>query len=469
MRRLAMICTLAVLTAACRAGGAANDPPAASGSDPTNDAADTATLAAGAGLRSCDDVGYVTAPAERYRDEPIYVANEQPTEEIHAWAATQPGFEELWIDREHLGWVTVAFSTGADERQADLERLFPDVGVVAVEVERPLSELEALQRRIHAELDEVIGPSSWVSVQQGVVGVDVGLMTPERVAAVAERFGDEPICVSGTDPADVPPAGPQPVEGAGWRLLADERDAGHPYRTGIASDPESYRQLWATVGLSGEPPAVDFESEVVIWFGAVYGSGCPNLRLDDVVLDEERAILHAEIVLLDVASGCGGDARPRAYLVALQRSKLPAGPFAIQLGADDPPGGAPEERTLVDVDLSRPGAVAGPGDVHGDPTLPEPFVNESGAVVEPEYPAPYRLFVHCGIEWLGYVNSVAWRTEVPPDVIDFVPEEWQPLVDDGESIELSILLSESGPTIEATANGHTVTYRATAEEPPGCD
>jgi hypothetical protein len=156
--------------------------------------------------------------------------------------------------------------------------------------------------------------------------------------------------------------------------------------------------------------------------------------------------------------------------VALERSKLPDGPFAIQLGADDPPRGVPEERTLVDVDLSQPGAVAGPGDVHGDPSLPEPFVNESGAIVEPGFAAPYRLSVHCGIEWLGYVNDIAWRTDVPADALDFVPPEWQPAVNDGESIDLSILLhTDPEPMIEATANGHTVMYRPTAEDVPGCD
>jgi hypothetical protein len=295
----------------------------------------------------------------------------------------------------------------------------------------------------------------------------VGVLTPERLAAIEERFGDEPICVEGTDPADAPVAGPQPREGDGWRLLADHPGVGDSYRTGIATDAASYRQLWAEVGVPGDPPAVDFGSEVVIWFGAVYGSSCPDLRLDDVVVDRDVGLVHAEIVLVDPPSACTLDANPRAYLVALQRSKLPAGPFAIQLGADDPPSGVPEERTLVDVDLSQPGAVAGPGDVHGDPSLPEPFFNESGAIVEPGFPAPYRLHVHCGIEWLGYVNEIAWRTDVPAD---FVPVEWQPAVDGGESIDLSILLhTDPEPMIEATANGHTVVYRATAEDPPGCD
>ena len=332
-----------------------------------------------------------------------------------------------------------------------------------------MAELEQLQQRIGDELGPLFGPSSWISVQQGVVGIGVGVLTPERLAAIEQRFGDEPICVEGTDPADAPAAGPQVPEGNGWRLLADEQGVGQPYRTGIASDPASLRQLWAEIGLPGDPLPVDFESEVVIWFGAVHGSSCPDLRLDDVVVDLDRALVHAEIVLVDPPSACTADANPRAYVVALNRSKLPPGPFAIQLAADDPPAGAPEERTLVDIDLSQPGAVAGPGEVHSDPSLPEPFVNESGAIVEPGFPAPYRLSVHCGIEWLGYVNDIAWRTDVPGDALDFVPPEWQSAVR-GESIDLSILLNtDPEPVIEATVNGHTVAYRATAEDLPGCD
>lgn len=368
---LVLMCSVALLVSAC-----SPDARAPSGSSTVEPEA-SAIPAANSTIPTCATVEWISAPAERYRDSPIYVANEQPTEEILAWASGQPGFEELWIDRDHLGWITVAFSTDADERQADLERLFPDVGVVALEVEWSLAELEQLQRRIGEEFDPIFAPSSWISVQQGVVGIGLGVLEPERITAVEERFAGEPICIEGADPADAPAEGPQPQQGDGWRLLADEPGAGQSYRTGLASDQVSYERLWADIGLSGDPPRVDFELEVVIWFGAVYGSSCPNLRLDDVLVDAERALVHAEIVLVDAPSGCTDDANPRAYLVALERTKLPSGPFAIQLGVDDPPAGVPEERTLVDVDLSQPGAVAGPGDVGGDPSLPEPQINLS--------------------------------------------------------------------------------------------
>lgn len=422
-------------------------------------------------IARCEDVPSISAPDDRYRDEPVYVGNEQPTEAVRAWAAGRPGYQEIWLDREHNGWITVAFSQGAAVRQEELEAEFPDVGVVAVDVDWTMDELMRLQERVHRELEN-LAVGSGIYTTQGVVGVSLGVLRADRVAAVAEGFAGEPVCVEGLDPADAPVAGPQQPGGIGWRLLADEQGVGMPYRTGIATDDASYDDLWKTIGLPGDPTPVDFETEVAIWFGAVYGSSCPNLRLDDVVVDEARALVHAEIVDLHAGMACTADANPRAYVVALERSRLPAGPFAIQLRADDPPGGVPEERTLVHVDLTPPGAVAGPDDIGFDPTLmePDPFVAEPGGFIETGFPFPYRFSVHCGVEWLGNLNGVDWHTDVPDGGTDFIPEEWRDAVNPAtEQLTVEILMSEGpDPTVEATVNGHTVIYRPAVEDPPGC-
>lgn len=463
-RSLVLISFVALLLTACGgrfgASSAPNEP-----SVPSS----VAPVGAIPAVPLCDEVEAVSAPAERYRDSPIYVANEMPVDQIQAWAMTQPGFEEIWIDRDHAGWVTVAFSSDAEARQADLEEQFPDAGAVAVAVDWRMSELEELQLRVGEELSPLFDLGSGILVSQGVVSIGVGVLKPERVAAIEERFAGERVCIEGTDPADAPDEGPQAPEGDGWRLLADEL-AGQPYRTGIATDEASYAQLWADIGLTGDRPSVDFETEVVIWFGAVYGSSCPNLRLDDVVVDIERAIVHAEIVLVDAPLACTEDARPRAYVVAVDRTALPRGPFAIQLDAQGPPAGAPEERTVVDVDLTQPGTVAAPGQAGPDPASPPPFELEYGSFFEPGFDYPYRLYAHCGTEWLGRFNDVSWRTDVPDGALDHTPAPWRTAMDEKETIELSIIMyTDPEPIIEATANGHTVVYRATAVEPPGCD
>ncbi len=76
--------------------------------------------------------------------------------------------------------------------------------------------------------------------------------------------------------------GPQPTSGDGWRLLAVER-TGDSYRTGAATTEDQYAALWAQSGVTAARPPVDFDNDIVIWFGAVYGSGC-EIRMETVCL-----------------------------------------------------------------------------------------------------------------------------------------------------------------------------------------
>jgi hypothetical protein len=427
--------------------------------------------AARASIPRCEDVPPISAPAEAYRDTPIYVGNEMPVEEVRAWAVGQPAYEDIWIDREHNGWVAVAFSRDAAARQTDLEREFPGVGVVAVPVERTTAELEAIQRRVMEVLPPDVAGGSGVLVTQNVVMISVGVRTPERLAQVEAAFAGQPVCVDGVDQADAPSTGPQQPAGDGWRLLTTE-PTGMPYRSGIAWDAASLEDLWAISGVEAPIPPVDFETEVVIWFGAVYGSSCPDLRLDNIVVDGDRRIVHAEIVLAGQPMGCTADANPRAYLVAVQRSILPAPTFAIQLSAEDPPGGWPEERPLVEADLRVPGSIAAPEQVHADPALlhPPPQFVQSGDIIEPGFPTEYQFSVHCGTEWLGTLNDVTWRTDVPAGVTDWVPPAWEPVVAMDESIVVTVVMSPGpDPTVVATANEHDVVYRPSREPGPRCD
>jgi len=307
------------------------------------------------GLQRCpSEMTLVSAPEEWYRDEPVYIANEMPVEEVRAWAVGQPDFEDIWIDREHNGWLSVAFSEGGEARQAELEERFPGVGVVAVPVEWTEAELVALRDQAFGAMrDAGFETGGSHGVHTGLVEVWVGELIEERLAPLAPFAGPR-LCITGVEPGDVIRPGPQPESGEGWRLLGTAR-TGDSYRTGIATTDEQYVALWQQAGLDGEPPSVDFEREVVIWFGAVYGSGC-EIRMDDVILDLDRRLVHGDFVIPGVHQGCNDDANPEAYVVAVERSALPEAPFDVQLDADDPPAGAPEERTTVTEDLRSPGA-----------------------------------------------------------------------------------------------------------------
>jgi hypothetical protein len=164
----------------------------------------------------CEDVPLISAPAHLYAGSPIYVGNEMPTDEIRSWAASKPGFEDIWIDRDNHGWITLAFSRDAEARQAELRDRFPDAGAVVVAVGWTKAQLEALQQDVHRRLPFVTG--SGIQPQRGVVTVFIGPLTDDRVAAVQAAFGGRRICIEGIDPALLPPEGPQAQSGDGWRF-----------------------------------------------------------------------------------------------------------------------------------------------------------------------------------------------------------------------------------------------------------
>ncbi len=425
------------------------------------------------GLTRCDaDAPRFAADPSFYRDTPVYVGNEQPTEEVRAWAVSQPGFEELWIDRDHNGWITLGFSGSADidALQSELEAEFGDAGVVAVLVPFTNAELEEVRAEASAAVE---GLSNWAishSVSRGLVELSVPVLSEEILEPLAPLAG-EPLCVEGADPAVAVADGPQPTEGDGWRLLG-EGLTGPAYRTGLATADEQLQALWGEAGLDGQPPDVDWETELAIWFGAVYGSSCP-IRMDDVVFDSTSPsgvpVVHAAFVNPGNPVVCTSDANPHAFVVAVERARLPAAPFALQLDADDPPSGAPEERTTVLVDVRPAGAEVEADDLEvvtlGDPGAdPGPPTFTPDEVIEVGFPWEFRLDLTCGIEFLGPLNSVMWRRVDPVDgsSASVPPAPWQQAADDGDVHPIAEFLLEATdgrqPHLTITIAEHPVEF-----------
>ncbi|MEM9042930.1 MAG: hypothetical protein AAGD33_23850, partial [Actinomycetota bacterium] len=415
------------------------------------------------GLSRCGPFELISADPSLYRDEPTYVANEMPTDEVRSWAQRQPGFEELWIDRERRGWITVGFSEGVDDRTRDLRSEFPDDGVVAVEVPFTRAELDRLADRafdLAQQADLSIGGSG--NVPRGLVSISVGVLDDETLEPFAELAG-QPICFDGREPAEAVQDGPQPTEGAGWRLLGSAA-GGETYRTTVATTLEQYGRLWAISGVPGDAPDIDLADEIVIWFGAVYGSGCP-IRLDDVIVDIERAVVHGEFVLPGNPTACPDDANPEAYVVALDRSELPTGPFIVQLDAEDPPPGAPEERTVVAVDLSEPRSTATDDEIGFDPALFEragsPLPLGPGSITENGIPGEYRVPPGCSLDVVGPLNTTLWVPASGSLDAD-PPASWAETIDaaraDGESFVVSVEVRIDPPTLLVEMIGHSETY-----------
>lgn len=412
------------------------------------------------GLRPCEpDTPLISADPSFFRDQPVYVGNEQPIDEVRAWAEQQPGFEELWIDRDNNGWLVLGFTSDVDERQVDLESLFPDVGVAAAEVPHGMEELDRLRDEVFAVMTaNGIPISGGASVPRGQVSVFVGVLDDATLSLFAE-FADDPVCFGGVLPEDAVLDGPQPTEGEGWRLLAVER-TGDSYRTGVATDAEQYAALWESSGVTADRPDVDFDTEIVIWFGAVYGSGC-EIRMDAVVFDAERSIVHADFVIPGNPGACNSDANPEAYVVAVDRDALPAGRFFVQLSEQDPPRGVPEERTVVDADLTAPGAIATDEQIGGDDELllqvDRGYVVGPGGVVEPGFPATFAFDVACAVDVVGPVNGVVWRA-ADPDRGPVADQAWQVVAEDGGVVFAEILIEVDPARMSLTANGVTESY-----------
>lgn len=449
MRRVVL--GLCLLAAACGGGGLA-DPSGSSTSEPGV----PATSPTGDGVLRCSAASLPTADPSLYRDTPQYVGNEMPTEAVREWASQYPDFVDIWIDREHNGWVAAGFTGDVAERQAEIEAEFPDDGVVAVRLDWTESELAALQERVLDELDgvvEVLGSS--IDSLRGYVWVSIDVLSEENLDAIEDRFAGERICVDGLEPEDVVPPGPQPQAGDGWRLVLEEKGVGFPYETGIAWDTESLDELIRAIGLSRDVDVdVDFENEIVIWFGAVYGSSCPNIRMDDVVVDGD--FIYPVIVNTDNAMACTDDANPHAYVVAVERTVLPEPPFYVVLDPD-----LAFERLKVDADLRQPGSTASPDQVGPDPDPPERQPDGSGTIIETGFPWEYTVDLTCRFENIGEINSFEWAATGP------IPDAWIEATAGRETVVVEVLLHEGPePTVDVTFQGETVIYEPAEED--GC-
>jgi hypothetical protein len=256
-------------------------------------------------------------------------------EVVAPWVDAHPElFAGMWWDgaTEEFVFPTVSVDRATalitTELPADLSYRVELVG-------RSASDLESLQiRASELGLDGFQG--SGRRVWDATVEINLAVLDQSSIDTVTEAFEAnlDGICLTGADPDDVVPEGPQPTAGAGWRLLADQMGKGEPYTAQVALGGGEYDMLWSSLGLDGEQPTVDFDTEIVVQFGAVYSGSCPEIRLDDVVIDQASGSVTAEIVQLGGERICTSDANPRSYLVAIDRSALPQPPFTVSAYPD---------------------------------------------------------------------------------------------------------------------------------------
>ena len=99
-------------------------------------------------------------------------------------------------------------------------------------------------------------------------------------------------------------------------------------------------------------------------------------------------------------------------------------------------------------------------------TPPDPAFVYSGEIIETGFPVLYEMDVRCGIEWLGILNHISWRTDISPAE---VPTAWQSAVTEDGDIDVEVVIQPgSPPTATASANGHEDVYEPADISPPTC-
>ena len=345
MRWLAALIAFAPVLAVAACGG--TTPPEADPAAPPALASPPMEAATVPVTRCTDD----PEPAGEMADDPSAQAFQEHAAEVAAAVERygqehRDSFAGLWIDWTFHG-ITAAFTGSVEEHEAALEQLATsEVPVRAVKTRHTLAELEQVQRQLANPELGIMPFASGIDVMQNRVELTLGVLDDKTRAALGKQFSGDVLCVDGPAPDQLVPEGPQPQSGSGWRLLADEPGIGTVWDTTAAFGQEGYRDLWRLLRLKGEPPAVDFEREIVLHFGPAVSSSCSSIRLDGLLI--EPGLVLPNIVQPGVQPpACTSDATPHTYLIAVERSALPATPFRIQLGRDVPPG-VPESVTTVD-------------------------------------------------------------------------------------------------------------------------
>lgn len=461
MKAVVLIVIIALLAAGCADGPIADS--ATSTSSPTSTmhgvgASTSSSIATTqpSTLPMCDETGHPTAPEDWYADTPLYVGNEMPIEEVQAFASTLAGYENVWIDREHLGWVTVGFfDADVVAHQAALEAEFPGVGVVAVDMPYSARQLGEISRRIHAELPEGMDARS-VNETRGVVEVAVGLLTPERIAVVEAAVGDDPVCLMGKDPATAPLPGPQPDGGDGWAYLG-EVDANLETEILLITNREGLADVWLEMDLGAQVPEVDLLNQIAIALTTWHSGSCPETRLDDVIVDDD--LVQAVIVSITEEMFCTDGGGPRTYLMSLDRDRLPPAPFRVTTK----PRSSIE--VTVDADLREPGSVAAEGEVRPTSRDETRTPTSTPFIIETGFPRTFTIDPSCGVDYLGVINWVGWHAA--DGSVDLPPAWDQATVN--RLLDLQLLMTEGPePTLTATAGEVNVLYLPGADEGPAC-
>jgi hypothetical protein len=212
-----------------------------------------------------------------------------------------------------------------------------------------------------------------------IVGVGLGALI---TTGLVDRGGDDDAAPGGSFPppsaGSVTPTAPTttvpPLPGVivDYDVLVEGELAGGTDVTGFAASEQELAALWATVGLDDPVPEVDFDEQVVVYFG-LQGGGCQLQPLEALRYSASTQWLFP------VAPRAGGDGAcpepsfPHAIVVAVDRQTLPPAPFNISVDENVPPDcdGCWDGITTVTPDMLTPAATTTTSPAPGAPEVTE--------------------------------------------------------------------------------------------------
>lgn len=254
---------------------------------------------------------------------------EEAVAALQAYGAEHAGeFGGLYVDDQSQGSFVLLFTDHLDEHAAALAEIWPRVTVRGVQFTEAalIARLEGLDLGAMAS-DDIEPVSAGLDTMNNRVTLDLKSDDPTLERRLELQYG-------GMVEVTVHPI-PGPwvnvAEGEGWRLLA-AGEAGHEdaYMVRAATDEATWDEMWAAIGLGGDPPPVDFDDEVVVSFGYGIGSSCPEMRLDEVDISADLVFSRASDPLAprDCTADLAGTA---VFVVAVERDALSADGFTLQL------------------------------------------------------------------------------------------------------------------------------------------
>jgi len=236
-------------------------------------------------------------------------------------------FGGLYIDPPGGSRVVMLFTGDVETHARAAEAIKP--GTAVRQVEHTEAELNALLEGFDFESLRADGVEM-VSAGVDVIGNRVTLEAKSNDPTAELRLELAHGGLLDVTIFPVPGAWQNVAAGDGWRLIADGRAAGgEAYVVRAATDAAEFAEMWDTIGLGGDAPDVDLASELVVSFGHGIGSSCPEVRLDDVLI-EGNVVLSVTSDPLEPRACTSDLAGAAVFVVAIDLDAVP-GDFTLWL------------------------------------------------------------------------------------------------------------------------------------------